>query len=55
MIPWGDVGVSVIFFSGLFAILRRPKNVQRIAVMISGQEQETAAGNEVRSRSDRTE
>jgi len=34
MIPWGDVGVSVIFFLGLFAMLRWPKNVQPIALMI---------------------
>jgi len=32
MIPWGDVGLSVLFFLGLFAMLRWPKIVQRIAV-----------------------
>ena len=33
MIPWGDVGVTVIFFVGLFAMVRWPKKSQRLAVL----------------------
>ncbi len=33
VIPWGDIGVIVIFFLGLFAMLRWPIKTQRIAVL----------------------
>jgi hypothetical protein len=33
MIPWGDVGVTVIFFIGLSAVLKWQKNTQTIAIL----------------------
>lgn len=33
MVPWGDVGISVVFVAGMFAMLRWRSRVQSIAVM----------------------
>ena len=33
MVPWGDVGVTIIFFCGLFAMVRWHKMTQRIAIL----------------------
>jgi hypothetical protein len=33
MVSWGDVGVSVAFVSGMFAMWRWPRHVQPIAAL----------------------
>jgi hypothetical protein len=31
MVPWGDVGVTLVFSAGMFAMLRRPAGVTQVA------------------------